>query len=189
MYRKFLFLFYIFLINLKLSQQDTCFLNGYNLTNQTTMPIWEMCKAFSYQFNNSICYYNQTDGTCLNITEDSQLIQNKNYSLAKISNNCGTAGFFEPLNEGACRDIPLVDARCCFVNYKDNLKENHTVCLRTTELKKEENVVKALQEHIKTFGNYEYISSHCKGENSKYDLNIGLIFLILLFSILIKMVL
>ena len=99
----------------------------------------------------------------MNITEDS-LKNNPNYSLAEVPNNCGTAGFFEPLNEESCLDIPLVDAKCCFVTYSnDTAEENHHACLRTKEFKKKDDEKSYLENHVKSIRkNLEVRNAECK---------------------------
>ena len=181
MEKNILILFYIFLVVLKLSKQDECFTNGYNISNIKSTERQEFCKAFTYQFNNTICYYNNSADTCLNITEDS-LKNYLNYSLAEVPNNCGTAGFFEPLNKESCLDIPLVDAKCCFViYYNDTEKENHTACLRTKEFKKKDDEKKYLIKHVESFGaNFKVSNAECKELKLKCYYNILIIFLILL---------
>ena len=50
---KLLLILYVFLLNVKLSKQDECSYGGYSMDE----PTEEKCLSFSYQFNNSICYY------------------------------------------------------------------------------------------------------------------------------------
>ena len=179
MYEKFFLLFYILSINIQFSKQGECSHDDYNIS--ASQSPGEMCKAFSYRFNNSICYYNEQNGTCLNISEGSELIKNNsNYSLAVISNNCGISGFFEPLVEGDCKEIPLVDGQCCFVEYQSN-GTKHKACLRTNEYQKKDELPTEIKNLFQNkYSKFELMSAVCKGKYIKNYFNFILIFLIFL---------
>ena len=67
-----------------------CFFDDYFKSHNKTNELdEELYISFSYQFNNSICYFiNKTNGTkiCQNTTEEKQ---NRKYILTNILNNCG----------------------------------------------------------------------------------------------------
>ena len=139
MYEKFCLLFCILSMNFQISKQELCDIGGYNISNSSTpQNAQNICKAYSFQFNNEICYYVEQNHTCLNIPQNSSLLKNdNNYKFAEISNNCGISGFFEPLNPDDCKGIPLVDGQCCYVVYQIE-NTNHAACLRTNEYQKKE---------------------------------------------------
>ena len=79
MYEKFFLLFCILLMNFQFSKQELCEIGGYNISNSSSAQIAQnMCKAYSFQFNNEICYYVEQNYTCLNIPQNSSLLKNDN---------------------------------------------------------------------------------------------------------------
>ena len=135
-------------------------------------------KEFTYLFNNSICDYNTTNNKCLNIEEKEYKNNKSKYNSNYIVNNCGISGFYEPINEGPCKNIQLVEGLCCFVEY-GNGKDNHTACLRTSESEKEK-----AESYFKNYNyteNFNFIDAKCK---EKYiELWLSILFVSLLFLI------
>ena len=180
---KLLLILYVFLLNVKLSKQDKCSYGGYSMDE----PTEEKCLSFSYQFNNSICIWKNNSGTiiCNNITEtELETESNGKYSLTNITNNCGFSGFFEPTSTTSCREVNLVEGRCCYVNYTISGEETkiRKSCLRTNKYKKKdkspEDINNLFTQH------YAYASlrgAYCKESNIKMKYN--LIFLFLIFLI------
>ena len=183
MYEKFFLLFCILSMNFQISKQELCDIGGYNISNSSSAQIAQnICKTYSFQFNNEICYYVESNKTCLNIPQNSSLLKNdNNYKFAEISNNCGISGFFEPLNPDDCKGIPLVDGQCCYVVYQIE-NTNHAACLRTNEYqKKNDTVPEEIKNLIKKINEgYGAISANCKGKYLKYYFNLIFIFLIFL---------
>ena len=183
MYEKFCLLFCILSMNFQISKQELCDIGGYNISNSSTpQNAQNICKAYSFQFNNEICYYVEQNHTCLNIPQNSSLLKNdNNYKFAEISNNCGISGFFEPLNPDDCKGIPLVDGQCCYVVYQIE-NTNHAACLRTNEYqKKNDTVPEEIKNLIKKINEgYGVISANCRGKYLKYYFNLVFIFLIFL---------
>ena len=167
-------------MKIQLSKQGECYVEGYNINNASSPR--EMCKAFSYHSDNLICHYDEQEKTCLNVSENSELIKNdSNYLYALVSNNCGISGFFEPLTADDCKDIPLVDGQCCFVKYHIEDTE-HKACLRTNEYQKKHDIPTEIINFVKsTYNNsFEVKSAECKGKYINNYFNIILIFLIFL---------
>ena len=50
---KLLLILYVFLLNIKLSNQESCNIGDYNISEFNE----EKCLSFSYQFNNEICFF------------------------------------------------------------------------------------------------------------------------------------
>ena len=158
----------------KQQQNRECEINGYNksMINETT------CKEFTYLFNNSICDFNKSTNSCLNIEEDNT--ENyKGYHISKyIVNNCGISGFYEPDNEGFCKNLQLVEGLCCFVKY-GNRTENHTACLRTLEYEKKKG-----ESYFKNYNyteNFNFVEIICK--EKFIELWFSILFISLLFLI------
>ena len=179
---KLLLILYVFLLNIKLSNQESCNIGDYNISEFNE----EKCLSFSYQFNNEICFFKNESGviSCDNITEtELETESNGKYSLTNITNNCGFAGFFEPTSTTSCREVNLVEGRCCYVNYTIEGKETtiRKSCLRTNKYKKDkipEDINNLFTQH------YAYASlkgAYCKESNIKMKYN--LIFLFLIFLI------
>ena len=173
--------FYLLIIILLLfkstkQQNGECKINGYNEStiNET------ICKEFTYLFDNLICDYNTTNNKCLNIEEKEYKNNKSKYNSNYIVNNCGISGFYEPIDEGPCKNIQLVEGLCCFVKYgNDNGTENHTACLRTSESEKEKG-----ESYFKNYNyteNFNFIDAKCK---EKYiELWLSILFVSLLFLI------
>ena len=171
--------FYLLIIILLLfkstkQQNGECKINGYN--ESTINEI--ICKEFTYLFDNLICVYNTTNNKCLNIEEKEYKNNKSKYNSNYIVNNCGISGFYEPINEGPCKNIQLVEGLCCFVEY-GNGTENHTACLRTSESEKEKG-----ESYFKNYNyteNFNFIDAKCK---EKYiELWLSILFVSLLFLI------
>ena len=177
---KLLLILYVFLLNIKLSNQESCNIGDYNISEFNE----EKCLSFSYQFNNEICFFKNESGviSCDNITETEFESQaNGKYSLSNITNNCGFAGFFEPLSNVSCREVNLVEGRCCYVNYTiGEEKKIRYSCLRTNKYKKD----KTPEDINDLFDNqYSYaslIKADCKESNIKMKYNLIFAFLIFL---------
>ena len=153
----FFYLLVIILLVFKSTKQQNgeCKINGYNEStiNET------ICKEFTYLFNNLICDYNTTNNKCLNIEEKEYKNNKSKYNSNYIVNNCGISGFYEPIDEGPCKNIQLVEGLCCFVEY-GNGTENHTACLRTSESEKEKG-----ESYFKNYNyteNFNFIDAKCK---------------------------
>ena len=176
---KLLLILYVFLLNVKLSKQDECSYGDYSMDE----PTEEKCLSFSYQFNNLICYYKvESDKKICDNINETEFASNGKYSLTNITNNCGYTGFFEPTSTTSCREVNLVEGRCCYVNY--TIEEDKTIrksCLRTNKYKKDkipEDINNLFTQH------YTYASikgAYCKESNIKMKYN--LIFLFLIFLI------
>ena len=171
--------FYLLIIILLLfkstkQQNGECKINGYNESTINEA----ICKEFTYLFNNSICDYNTTNNKCLNIEEKEYKNNKSKYNSNYIVNNCGISGFYEPIDEGPCKNIQLVEGLCCFVKY-GNGKENHTACLRTSESEKEK-----AESYFKDYNyteNFTLLDVKCK---EKYiELWLSILFVSLLFLI------
>ena len=176
---KLLLILFSFLLNVKFSNQTACFIGDYNVSKLNE----EICLSFSYQFTNEICYF--TDGTeksCENInqTEFEGKSDNK-YSLSKIANNCGYTGFFEPLSATSCKDVNLVEGRCCYVNYTiEGDPTIHKSCLRTNKYKKDKIPEDIKDLFTKHYANASLIGAECKESNIKMKYNLIILFLIFL---------
>ena len=179
---KFLFILYVFSLNLQLSKQDECKYGDYFKTDEeknNTMNE-ELCLSFSYQFGNSVCKFTNENKACESATEE-EFSSNK-YTLTNVSNNCGFNGFFEPLIRDNCTDIKLVEGHCCYVNY--TLPDAGTIrksCLRTNKFKKQGDIPGDISELVtKKNKDIKIITVDCKESNIKLKYNLLFAFLIFL---------
>ena len=179
---KFLFILYVFSLNLQLSKQDECKYGDYFKTDEekNTMMNEELCLSFSYQFGNSVCKFTNETKACESVTEGD--FSSSKYTLSKVSNNCGFNGFFEPLIRDNCTDIKLVEGHCCYVNY--TLPDAATIrksCLRTNKFKKQGDTPGDVSELVtKINKDIKIITVDCKESNIKLKYNLLFAFLIFL---------
>ena len=184
---KFLFILYVFSLNLQLSNQDACKYGDYFKSNEGNIVMnEELCLSFSYQFGNSVCKFTEnesSDPTCESVSEEdfSSNPSNK-YTLTEVSNNCGFNGFFEPLIRGDCTDIKLVEGHCCYVNYTlPNADPIRKSCLRTNKFKKQGEIPGDISELVtKLNKDIKIITVDCKESNIKLKYNLLFAFLIFL---------
>ena len=185
---KFLFILYVFSLNLQLSKQDECKYGDYFKSNEGNIVMnEELCLSFSYQFGNSVCKFTEnesSDPTCESVSEEdfSSNPSNK-YTLTEVSNNCGFNGFFEPLIRDNCTDIKLVEGHCCYVNYTLSAEDStiRKSCLRTNKFKEKGEIPEDISELVKNINqNIKIITVDCKESNIKMKYNLLFAFSIFL---------
>ena len=185
MNRKFLFILYVFSLNLQLSKQDECKYGDYFKTDEeknNTMNE-ELCLSFSYQFGNSVCQFTNETKACESVSEGEFSSSSSKYALTNVSNNCGFNGFFEPLIRDNCTDIKLVEGHCCYVNYTLSAEDStiRKSCLRTNKFKEKGEIPGDISELVKNINqNIKIITVDCKESNIKLKYNLLFAFLIFL---------
>ena len=101
--------------------------------------------------------------------------------MSKIANNCGYTGFFEPLSATSCKDVNLVEGRCCYINYTiEGDPTIHKSCLRTNKYKKDKIPEDINDLFTKHYANASLIGAECKESNIKMKYNLIILFLIFL---------
>ena len=144
--KKIIYIIFLLLFIIHFSLNHSCMLNdSSDLTvylggnSNETNEMKKRCFALSYYFNNSLCCYNSNTTECTNTFEN----ETENSGLdcpieAKIPNNCGLAGIFEPIEKTTCTGISLVQGYCCYTILKNGNNTSYS-CLRTKELSKNKN--------------------------------------------------
>ena len=144
--KKIIYVIYLLLFIIHFSLNHSCILyDSYNLTvylggnSNVTNETKKRCFALSYNFNNSLCCYDNSTGECINTFGNETLNPILDCPKeAEIPNNCGLAGIFEPLENTICTGISLVQGYCCFTILKNDNNTSKS-CLKTKELSKNKN--------------------------------------------------
>ena len=136
------FLIFILLINSSLSDpclyKETRAQTAINSTDvgtylkTTSSEISKQQKCFSLSDSDVFphkCCYDTSQKKCVKeaTTTNANVVCPKDTT---IENNCGMAGFYQPVTSERCTEISLVDGYCCFLK----LKSNDTACVRRKEL-------------------------------------------------------
>ena len=157
---------------IKNTDDDSKFLEEFHTEEEKRQKCYSLS---NFDGDNSSCCYKNTVGCFLkeNDTPEDECPKN-----SAIYNNCGMAGFYEPLMSTICTEISLVQGYCCFV--KTN-KGN--ACIRTKKLHKDVNATTdQINDFVKSIANDGEVQEViCKGWNLKiYNILIWLITLMLI---------
>jgi hypothetical protein len=125
----------------ELNKTDLSYLSHYNGDDS------KMQKCFSLSYSdvfNKFCCYNNNTKTCV---EEPETTSNIIFcpQESKIINNCGMAGFYQPVTPERCTEISLVDGFCCYVKTKNY----GTGCVRQKEIDEENK--NAITDEIKNY--------------------------------------
>ena len=77
-------------------------------------------------FNQKCCYDTQNK-LCTSLNSGSNIECPKD---TEIVNNCGMAGFYQPITSERCTEISLVDGFCCYIK----TKSKGTACIKKKEI-------------------------------------------------------
>jgi len=168
---------------------------GAELTTETEEYLKDMKddtskKQACYDLSNSVvleeaCCYHKGQDKCVPSSYKETHSTEEIYcpESSKIYNNCGMAGFFQPLTSEKCTEISLVQGYCCFVE----TEKHGNGCVRTKKLNDDVNTTtEQIEDYVKGCvkeGEEKPIikSIVCKGCNINYYWISLLISFILLF--------
>ena len=165
----------LILINIIISDADVDCHDDIGYLNGLSGEAYKQyCYSLSFIDGNKKCCYQSEK--CLSKDKDSTDFGCPTYST--IYNNCGMAGFLEPLNSDICTEISLVQGYCCYVE-----TDKGKACIRTKKLEKDVNVTtEQIDKHVKAINKEAIITKViCKGWN--LQINILLFVLISYFII------
>jgi len=137
-----LFVFIIFIILSNSSFNDPCtykvsrYQAGTNKTDENFLKninseLAKKQKCFSLSksdVESSLCCYDKINQLCAKPSDSNEDIDCPKEST--IVNNCGMAGFYEPVYHERCTEISLVDGFCCYVE----TKTYGNACIRRKEI-------------------------------------------------------
>ena len=147
--------------------------------SQTSSESSKKQKCFSLSnsdvFSSKCCYDTSAKKCVKEGTTSSTTVECPKDTI--IDNNCGMAGFYQPVTSERCTEISLVDGYCCYVKTKNN----DTACVRRKELEDDtkNEITDDIKEYVKNRGgNPDDIKEvFCEGFLLKINLFFALFFL------------
>ena len=191
----FIFLIFILLINSSLSApcfyKETRSQSDYNSTDvgtylpTTSSESSKQQKCFSLSDSDVFpykCCYDTSQKKCVQgeSTTNADIVCPKDTT---IENNCGMAGFYQPVTSERCTEISLVDGYCCYLK----TKSNDTACVRRKELDDDSKreITDDIKAYVKSrgFNSDDIDSVICEGNLLKIKFYFYLFFLFVIYVI------